>query len=53
MRLINLSFGFTNIITDNLGKPMCFLYSKILVAEIMRPDKLKRHLKTINSLYVD
>ncbi|XP_015906681.3 SCAN domain-containing protein 3-like [Parasteatoda tepidariorum] len=47
-----LSFGFTNIINDNVEKPMCLLCSKVLAADSMRPGKLKRHLVTIHSEYV-
>ncbi|XP_015910101.2 zinc finger BED domain-containing protein 5-like, partial [Parasteatoda tepidariorum] len=47
-----LSFGFTNIINDNVEKPMCFLCSIVLAADSMRPGQLKRHLETIHSEYV-
>lgn len=50
--LCYLSFGFTNIINDNVEKPMCLLCSKVLAADSMRPGKLKRHLETIHSEYV-
>ena len=48
-----LCFGFTSVINAEVEKPMCLLCSKVLAADSMRPGKLKRHLKTTHSDYVD
>ena len=48
-----LSFGFTSVINAEVEKPMCLLCSKVFAADSMRPGKLKRHLETTDSDYVD
>ena len=48
-----LSFGFISVINAEVEKPMCLLCSKVLAADSMRPGKLKRHLETTHSDYVD
>ncbi|GFS85221.1 zinc finger BED domain-containing protein 5 [Trichonephila clavipes] len=44
-----LNFGFT--ITDVNGeeKPLCVICSKILAADSMKPNKLKRHFETLQA----
>ncbi|XP_077301694.1 protein FAM200B-like [Arctopsyche grandis] len=37
----------------SLEKPMCLLCSKVLASHSMRPVKLKRHLETLHSEYVE
>ncbi|GFV27818.1 zinc finger BED domain-containing protein 5 [Trichonephila clavipes] len=46
-----LNFGF--IITEVNGeeKPLCVICSKILAADSMKPNKLKRHFETLHASY--
>ena len=48
-----LSFEFTSVINDKVKKAMRLFSLKVLVADSMRPGKLKRHLETAHSKYVD
>ena len=48
-----LSFEFASVINAEVEKPMCLLCPKVLAADSMKPGKLKRHLETTHSDYVD
>ncbi|GFX76633.1 DUF4371 domain-containing protein [Trichonephila clavipes] len=47
-----LNFGF--IITEVNGeeKPLCVICSKILAADSMKPNKLKRHFETLHAIEI-
>lgn len=47
-----LNFGFTST-EVNEERPLCIICSKILAADSMKPNKLKRHLETLHSEYVN
>ncbi|GFS56370.1 protein FAM200B [Trichonephila clavipes] len=48
-----LNFGF--IITEVNGeeRPLCVICSKILAADSMKPNKLKRHFETLHGEYIN
>lgn len=48
-----LKFGFTSTEVNQEERPMCVICSKILAADSMKPNKLKRHLETLHSEYVN
>ncbi|XP_039180852.1 zinc finger BED domain-containing protein 5-like isoform X2 [Crotalus tigris] len=41
-----LQYGFTSIISEGIEKPQCVICCKVLSAESMKPNKLKRHFDT-------
>ncbi|GFU72700.1 SCAN domain-containing protein 3 [Trichonephila clavipes] len=43
-----LNFGFTITEVNGEEKPLCVICSKILAADSMKPNKLKRHFKTLH-----
>ncbi|GFY21238.1 protein ZBED8 [Trichonephila clavipes] len=43
-----LNFGFTITEVNGEEKPLCFICSKILAADGMQPNKLKRHFETLH-----
>ncbi|GFX84560.1 SCAN domain-containing protein 3 [Trichonephila clavipes] len=44
-----LNFGFTITEVNREGKPLCVICSKILAADNMKPNKLKRHFETLHA----
>ncbi|GFU91573.1 protein FAM200B [Trichonephila clavipes] len=42
-----LNFGFTITEVNGEEKPLCVICSKILAADSMKPNKLKRHFETL------
>lgn len=48
-----LNFGFTSTEVNEEERPLCVICSKILAADSMKPNKLKRHLETLHSEYVN
>lgn len=47
-----LNFGFISTEVNEEERPLCVFCSKILAADSMKPNKLKRHLETLHSEYV-
>ncbi|GFV84812.1 zinc finger BED domain-containing protein 5 [Trichonephila clavipes] len=45
-----LNFGFTITEVNGEEKPLCVICSKILAADSMKPNKLKRHFETLHEL---
>ncbi|GFV20186.1 zinc finger BED domain-containing protein 5 [Trichonephila clavipes] len=43
-----LNFGFTITVGNREEKPLCVICSKILAADSMKPNKLKRHFETLH-----
>ncbi|GFX94657.1 zinc finger BED domain-containing protein 5 [Trichonephila clavipes] len=43
-----LDFGFTITEVNGEEKPLCVIWSKILAADSMKPNKLKRHFETLH-----
>ncbi|XP_072400199.1 protein FAM200B-like [Diabrotica undecimpunctata] len=43
---LNFGFTFTEV---NEERPLCIICSKILAADSMKPNKLKRHLETLHT----
>lgn len=48
-----LNYGFTSTEVNEEERPLCVICSKTLAAESMKPNKLKRHLETLHSEYVN
>ena len=48
-----LNFGFTSTEISGEEKPQCVICFKILAADSMKPNKLKRHLETLHKEYTD
>lgn len=48
-----LNFGFTCTEVNEEERPLCIICSKTLAADSMKPNKLKRHLETLHSEYVN
>lgn len=48
-----LNFGFTSTEVNEEERPLCVICSKILAADSMKPNKLKRHLEKLHSEYVN
>jgi zinc finger BED domain-containing protein 5/7/8/9 len=48
-----LKLGFTSTEVNEEERPVCVICSKILAADSMKPNKLKRHLETLHSEYVN
>lgn len=48
-----LNFGFTTTKINEEERPMCVICLKILAADSMKPNKLRRHLETLHSEYVN
>ncbi|GFU53065.1 protein FAM200B [Trichonephila clavipes] len=48
-----LNFGFTITEVNGEEKPLCVICSKILAADSMKPNKLKRHFKTLHGEYIN
>ncbi|GFX76814.1 zinc finger BED domain-containing protein 5 [Trichonephila clavipes] len=48
-----LNFGFTIIEVNGEEKPLCVICSKILAADSMKPNKLKRHFETLHGEYIN
>ncbi|GFY22984.1 zinc finger BED domain-containing protein 5 [Trichonephila clavipes] len=46
-----LNFGFTITEVNGEEKPLCVICSKILAADSMKPNKLKRHFETLHASY--
>lgn len=46
-----LSFGFTYKIINGIERPMCLLCMKIIAADSMKPNKLKRHFEKNHADY--
>ncbi|GFW51443.1 protein FAM200B [Trichonephila clavipes] len=44
-----LNFGFTITEANGEEKPLCVICSKILAADSMKPNKLKRHFETLHA----
>ncbi|GFX04771.1 zinc finger BED domain-containing protein 5 [Trichonephila clavipes] len=44
-----LNFGFTITEVNREEKPLCVICSKILAADSMKPNKLKRHFETLHA----
>ncbi|GFV74642.1 zinc finger BED domain-containing protein 5 [Trichonephila clavipes] len=44
-----LNFGFTITEVNGEEKPLCVIFSKILAADSMKPNKLKRHFETLHA----
>ncbi|GFV17529.1 SCAN domain-containing protein 3 [Trichonephila clavipes] len=44
-----LNFGFTITEVNGEEKPLCVICSKILAADRMKPNKLKRHFETLHA----
>ncbi|GFW72853.1 protein FAM200B [Trichonephila clavipes] len=44
-----LNFGFTITKVNGEEKPLCAICSKILAADSMKPNKLKRHFETLHA----
>ncbi|GFU28558.1 zinc finger MYM-type protein 6 [Trichonephila clavipes] len=44
-----LNFGFTITEVNGEEKPLCVICSKILAADNMKPNKLKRHFETLHA----
>ncbi|GFT73141.1 hypothetical protein TNCV_2554281 [Trichonephila clavipes] len=45
-----LNFGFTITEVNGEEKPLCVICSKILAADSMKPNKLKRHFETLHDV---
>ncbi|GFW62916.1 SCAN domain-containing protein 3 [Trichonephila clavipes] len=45
-----LNFGFTITEVNGEEKPLCVICSKILAADNMKPNKLKRHFETLHDV---
>ncbi|GFU71169.1 protein FAM200B [Trichonephila clavipes] len=48
-----LNFGFTIIEVNGEEKPLCVICSKILAADSMKPNKLRRHFETLHGEYIN
>ncbi len=48
-----VSYGFTSILADGIGKPQCALCFKVLDNDSMKPSKLKHHLQTTHPHYAE
>ncbi|GFV86953.1 protein FAM200B [Trichonephila clavipes] len=48
-----LNFGFTITEVNGEKKPLCVICSKILAADSMKPNKLKRHFETLHGEYIN
>lgn len=48
-----LNLGFTSTEVNEEERPLCIICSKMLAADSMKPNKLKRHLETLHSEYVN
>lgn len=46
---IGVLFGYTSVVVISEEPPQCVLCLSILIAESMKPDKLKQHLETKRS----
>ncbi|XP_023214390.1 uncharacterized protein LOC111617309 [Centruroides sculpturatus] len=46
-----LDFGFTYVSKGNVELPQCVVCHKVLAAESMLPNKLKRHLETVHIIW--
>ncbi|XP_070599912.1 protein FAM200C-like [Erythrolamprus reginae] len=47
-----LQYGFTSVVTAGIEKPQCVICSKVLSAESMKPNKLKRHFDSKHANFV-
>ncbi|GFX37380.1 uncharacterized protein TNCV_3106321 [Trichonephila clavipes] len=47
-----LDFGFTITEVNGEEKPLCVICSKILAADSMKPNKLKRHFETLHAIEI-
>ncbi|GFV92289.1 SCAN domain-containing protein 3 [Trichonephila clavipes] len=47
-----LNFGFTITEVNGEEKPLCVICSKILAADNMKPNKLKRHFETLHAIEI-
>ncbi|GFT04644.1 DUF4371 domain-containing protein [Trichonephila clavipes] len=47
-----LNFGFTITKVNGEEKPLCVICSKILAADSMKPNKLKRHFETLHAIEI-
>ncbi|GFV67640.1 zinc finger MYM-type protein 6 [Trichonephila clavipes] len=47
-----LNFGFTITEVNGEEKPLCVICSKILAADSMKPNKLKRHFETLHARFI-
>ncbi|GFV11072.1 SCAN domain-containing protein 3 [Trichonephila clavipes] len=47
-----LNFGFTITEVNGEEKPLCVICSKILAADSMKPNKLKRHFETLHAIEI-
>ncbi|GFX12626.1 SCAN domain-containing protein 3 [Trichonephila clavipes] len=47
-----LNFGFTITEVNGEKKPLCVICSKILAADNMKPNKLKRHFETLHAIEI-
>ncbi|GFY09209.1 protein FAM200B [Trichonephila clavipes] len=48
-----LNFGFTITEVNGEEKPLCVICSKILAADSMKPNKLKRHFETLHGEFIN
>ncbi|GFW30759.1 protein FAM200B [Trichonephila clavipes] len=44
-----LNFGFTITEVNGEERPLCVIYSRILAADSIKPNKLKRHCETLHA----
>jgi hypothetical protein len=47
-----LNLGFTSIEISGEEKPQCVICLKVLAADSLKPNKLKRHLETLHKEYI-
>ncbi len=48
-----LKYGFSYTTKNNIDYPQCVICSEVLVHESLKPAKLKRHLETKHSSFID
>src|SRR6218665_3257233 len=48
-----LKYGFTSIVVAGIEKPQCVICNDVLLAESMKPNKLKRHFYTKHQNFSD
>lgn len=44
-----LNFGFITTVAENVEHPQCVICLKVMAVEIMLPNKMKHHLKTVHA----
>ena len=48
-----LKYSFTSIVVAGIEKPQCVICNDVLSAELMKPNKLKRHFDTKHQNFSD